>query len=365
MEPEARDEMLEGFGAALGRGLGDPVANLAAYFGLRAQYEPLVRRQFEDAGLRLPWAYWQAFWREVFPVAPPTRDPQGFMDLLYGLSTRCDEELRRHVRERHEDGGNNVWEVFGLSGTGKSSGIMGLVHELAPFKAGMLPVRVVFDQSEVARAMAQIAPTEWVVLDEQTRLAGQGSKTLQEELLNLEEQGRASQKNIVFLSPMEREGESQRISLRSIAWSRTQGKTAFLVRCMGSWLGYAVLPFCPAEVWAEYSPLKARQVQRAVAGNLRNKVRDTLLANEAAFDPEFEMCLLGRGKPKASDFKMAVFAALPRLADSKTEQEVAKRAEFLARNWERQKVGFRERFGVEPAPVWEKFKHVFYKERGG
>lgn len=349
MDEAERDQMLTLFGATLGRAVGDNQANFKAYFRLRQAYEAQVRGEYERAGLRLPRAFWAAFWREVFPLAAPS-DPEAFLSLLAAVTTPYDADLDAHIMERHADGGNTILHVYGHSGTGKSSCALGKAHALRPIPAGELHKRLVYQLSNVPAALHAVGPEEWVILDEQTKTAGEGAKTEADEFQNIEEQFRASRKNLLRLSPTEREDNGQGVKLRSFAWSRTLQKTAFLVKVDDRWVGHVTWPFCPPDVYAEYVPLKDAQVERALAAAFHDTGALMRIVNEAADQAPFVRYLTKKGRPKRKDFEAAFKMFYPRSLSTRTRESVVQVAYDVCTAWKTWEGDeFAAQFGIPPS----------------
>lgn len=363
MDAKDRDEMLIAFGATLGKAWEDPMANFEAYAELRTKYEAQVRGEFEVQGLRKPWATWQAFWRRVFPLAAP-RNSVEFLDLLYAVTTPVDAEFQRHRKERMDDDGNNFIEIVGTTGSGKSTVGLGIADEDAPIDPAQLENHVAFDQAKVPQKLAGLQRGQYLVLDEQTRLSGEGSKTAADELANIEDQFRASGKNMIVISPTQRDHQTVQLRLKTFAWSKDRQKTCLLLYADDVPLGFITRPFSRAELWTAYTPLKKAQVERSESAKFGDAADLARIVNETVADPRCVAFLTAGGKPKRKEFETALGMYYGRGIPTRKMSKVVGIFERTCYNWERYKTGlFKEQYGLDPHENFASVAKACYKER--
>lgn len=362
MEPEGRDEMLSKFGATLGKSLDDPLVNFAAYQSLRSVYEPQVRGEFEARGLVSAPVYWAEFWTRVFPRAAP-RDAGPFIQLLYAVSTSADALFDAHRAYRFAHMGNVFWQTVGPPGTAKSSLNLSIADQDRPFPSGSVAKHVCFDQEKLPEMLGKLEPLDYLLLDEQSRQSGENSRVSQDEVANVVDQFRASQKNMATSSPTARDYDASQLRLEVFGVDFEGKKVVALLWYEAAVLGFIERPFVRAPVWQEYLPLKAAHVERSIAGTFRDSTALMRVVNELAERPEFVAFLTGRGKPKRVDFEMAVRMYYSRALSTRTFDSVVSLAHTVCYNWSVWGGGkFREQFGVEAAQGLARIAKSCYRE---
>ena len=122
-------------------------------------------------------------------------------------------------------------------------------------------------------------------------------------------------------------------------------------------------PFAPEPVYAEYLPLKAAQVKRALGAAFSDAAAMIGIVNEGAENPLFVKYLTKRGKPKPKDFEKAFKMFYYRQLPTRQLKSVTELAHDVCSAWDVYQDGaFKEQFGVDPHPGLAEIAKKLYRE---
>lgn len=306
--------------------------------------------------------YHDALLARLEPVFPAS-DPSAHIDVVRALLTDYSQPTERHILVRQAWGGNVVFEITGPTGMGKSSLAIYIANAGSAIDAARINEYLVFDLSELPSKLATKKPGETVVIDEYVRQSGDGSRTALQMIANLEDQIRASQVNLLWLSPQKQDHSTSQAEFEVVFWNRERQETRCLVWCQGRPRGYVTIPWAPPELWAAYQPWKTEKVQRALSGQFRETTAMARIAMHLFAMPEYVQYMLKFNKPKKSDFEESIdfFYAV-----SLPSRQVGRLASFMHKicySYDRLKDDFPTIFErVQPVPGWHEVAKICYQE---
>ncbi len=349
--------------SAAGSGVGESGAeNFGAWLVAQDKTVSAIRTKYAALGLQAPPMAWDALWQRLRRYVRPS-DMNDYVALLAAFLTNYGDRFSAHVEYRLAHEGNVHISSRGPTGSGKSSCMIAIMDWIKPIPKGGLVDRLAFDIHEIPRKLAKLEQRDTVLLDELVALAGEGARTNQMLLKNLEDTLRASQRNLIVASPAEREHSTMQVDLECIAWDPAKKYSLFLVWVEGKPVGVLPVPWCDQELYDEYKPWKDENVKRTLAGQFKDNEQTAksvmLLFEDARFT---EYLWLGVNKPKMSDFNTAITLFAQGMLSQSQVDRMAKFAYDQCYSFERVKDRFAWFFGVEPNVGFEKIAAKCYAE---
>ena len=277
-----------------------------------------------------------------------------------------------HLAYRRKHGGNTVLEFSGPTGLTKSSCALGLMERYN----GLLDVvreggsaglarHLAIDIGDALGKLGRLQRFQGVLIDEQTHLVGEGAEVALRLLRNVEDQIRASQRDLYYCSPGRRDNHDASQGVLDVsAWSPpelTVGRAGKLEsRCM-YWLGlngedpiplgYVDLKWCSEETFRAYQPLKAANVDRALSGHFTaNGATDDEIIRRLFEEPAVSGRLRLNPSPKKLDWKRW----LTRYCRSMGTADLDRTASELTEMWScirDEPTLFRAIWGWDPTPA--------------
>jgi hypothetical protein len=353
---------VEALAAAASAIAANNMANFQLWSGVQQSLVVDIRSTYEAIGLEAPPLAWDAFWRRVELLVPPS-DMQAYIWLIDALLRDYGERFFQHIVYRLGNHGNVHVACRGPTGSGKSSCMIALMDWIKAIQSGQLVNHLAIDIHEIPRKLAKLEAGDTLLLDELVATAGEGSRTNQMLLDNLEDTLRASQRNLIVASPGKRDHSTMQVDLECIAWHTTRRFSVFLVWVEGIPMGVLALPWCGPQHYAEYAPWKAGNVTRTLAGQFKDN-EQTAKAVMALFeDPRFvEYLWLVVNKPKMGDFNDAITLFYPAMLTQAQVERMAKVAHTQCYSYQRLADRFEFLFGVKPNSGFKKIATKCYEE---
>lgn len=367
-----REQTVEALAAAASAIAADNAANFEVWTGVQAEFVAGLRRQYEACGLEAPPFGWDAFWMRVEQPVPGS-DVLAYIRLVRALMTDYGDRFCQHVVYRMATNGNVHVSCRGPTGSGKSSCMISLMDWIKPIQPGNLVNHLAFDIHEIPGKLRKLSAGDTLLLDELVGSSGEGSRTNQVLLANLEDTLRASQRNLIIATPGGNDHATMQVDLECIAWNRERKFSVFLVWVDGLPMGVIALPWCDAALYAAYSPWKDNNVQRTLSGQFKDNEQTAKAVMELFEDQRFvEYLFIGANKLKMGDIntgivlfyqgmltqgqveRMAKFAYDQLYAVQRMEQEYGKGEGFAAK--------FEFFFGVRPNKGFLKIATKCYAE---
>lgn len=281
---------------------------------------------------------------------------------MLALQRDITDLLHKHVEYRRRMAGNVVLEWTGPTGMGKSSCMLGFMERHNRLRDRVLAEgpealrrRLTIDVADLAHKLPGLEPGDGLALDEQLHLVGEGSESAMKLLRNIEDTIRGTGVDVHWASPTVRDHTTSQGVLEALCVRPPRdgrgGSTRFLYSlALGGTeaipLGVVDLPWCSAEVFAAYGPIKRRNLERTAtmqfhATDAHEETVRKLFENRAV------QILLKHREPKKTDWQLL----LRRHSASMAVSEIATLASWLDYMWRILRFApedFREAFGWEP-----------------
>jgi len=308
-----------------------------------------------------PWDL-DALWARVDrPMA--AADPGEHVALVAALLTDYQARFQEHIRYRLQNAGNVHLEITGPTGMGKSSIAISIADWIKTIEPSRLVDCLVFDPSELPRKLSRLGPWDTAILDEYLQVAGEGARTLQAHFENVEDTLRASQINLIRLSPRRHEGATMQATLEVVLENRDRGFSVCLVWLQGHPHGLVAIPWAPQHLWDRYCPWKADNVARSVSGQFKDNAFLAKLAVQVCADQAFvDYMTEATNKPKKFDFVAGLEFFLPQMLALGQVEKLASFLYTVCYNYQRLGSRFEQWFGVKPNPGLEAVALKCYKE---
>ena len=345
---QARTPLTILLGAAYRNLKEDRRENYGLWLGVMQQVQAALLDTFQRHGLHASPVQVQRLLNRVIRMAPAD-NAESHIRLLSALLTPFDDELAAHIQYRLAYGGNVHFEFSGPTGMGKSSCAIALANWIREIPPAELLKHLSFDLNDLPQKLAGKSPGMTVIQDEFLAMVGDGSRTVQNIITNIEDTLRASQVNLFIVSPEKKEHVTTQAELELILWNPEQQWSLFLVWLDGSPVGVVAIPWMPAALWAVYKPWKADNTARSQAGHFRDHTYIAKAAMRHFADPRFVKYMLkGENKPRKADFEDALEFFSPELTASSQADRLVN---FMAKTcyaFDRLETEFEAIFGVEP-----------------
>lgn len=399
---ERRTAIEDGMAEAISGVMGNRAANHRYWRSVRDDIA-YVRQLYESMGLGAPPLNWEAFWRRIDLIVPPS-DGNAHAAIVTALQTDCGPIFSKHVLYRLLQEGNVHIRCFGPTGSGKSSCMITLMHWIKTIPPGKLEDRLAVDIHDVPAKLTKLEEGDTVMLDELFKVSGEGAATNENTLDNIDDSSRQSQRNLIVTTPRKRSKDTLSIELGCFAWNpparRVVGDKvqSFCpeTRCNRAWCGgkcpcgwrpfsvffvwmegvlIGVLPieWCTPAQKGEYNPIKANQVRRTLNGQFKDNMQIPELVMELCANEKFvEWLWLCVNKPGMGDINSGIRFFWPgSLTDNQTER---------AAKWAHEQLGSVQRlqihygdgdkfldkfqwfFGVRPNKGFLKLATKYYEE---
>ncbi|MEA3200919.1 MAG: hypothetical protein QOE90_2347 [Thermoplasmata archaeon] len=222
-----------------------------------------------SVGLEMAPFHWDALAARIRP--DDTRKQGDHIALVRALNTDYGARFSEHVQYRLLTDGNVHVEITGPTGLGKSSCAIALADWIWPIRPGELLRHVNFDMDELTDKLPRLDRGESVIQDEVLELTGEGAATARSKLNNVEDTIRKRGVNLITCSPREHDFATMQIELEALAWNRVDKWTLFLAHVAGKPTGLVPIPWCRAELWNEYEPFKAANLERSLSGAFQDR----------------------------------------------------------------------------------------------
>lgn len=206
----------------------------------------------------------ELYMRESLRILSEQPAAESRLRILRALEHNITRTVLAHHAWRHARNGNVVWEFSGPTGTGKSSCMLGLLERLNGVRPDALARHLTIDVPSLPQLLPGLAPGSGVAVDEQSHVVGEGSIVQTKVLRSMEDQIRLSGIDIYWASPESQEHATSQGEFAATFTNYAKQYTRFLVYLNEIPLGYANLPWCSAEMWAAYQPIKRANVDRAL-----------------------------------------------------------------------------------------------------
>jgi hypothetical protein len=379
-------------------------ANFRLWTETRLAAVEWMQAEYRKAGLSAPALMWDNLWARVnLPV--PDSDGNAHVRLVRALSTNYGDRLLEHIADRMSSNGNVHVSISGWTGLGKSSCAIALMDWIKPIEPGSLAQRLCFDLHELPGKVARLERGDTALQDELVRTSGEGSRTAQMMLDNLEDTLRKSGRNLIVISPRQQDHGTMQVELEVIAWSppmqrpsaipgewepwdvcrrcyestgqavvqplrggrcetcQWQGFSLFLAWVEGIPMGVVPLPWAPASLFATYSTWKDANTQRSIEGRY-NDNQQNAKATMSLFENEkfTEWLWLGVNKPKKRDFETAILMYYPGMLTQSQVDRMATFAYEACYSYDRLRERFEWFHSVKPNRGFEKIAGKCYEE---
>lgn len=322
--------------------------NYGLWLGVMQQVQDTLLDAFQKHGLHAGPLQVEKLLNRVIRMAPAP-DAESHIRLLRALLTPFDDELAAHIQYRLATGGNVHLEFSGPTGMGKSSCAVALANWIREIPASDLLKHLSFDLNDLPQKLAGKEPGMTVIQDEFLAMVGDGSRTVQNIITNIEDTLRASQVNLFIVSPDKKEHTTTQAELELILWNPEKKWSCFLVWLDGSPVGVVAIPWMPPDLWAVYKPWKAENTKRSQSGHFRDHTYIAKAAMRHFADPRFVKYMLkGENKPRKTDFEDALEFFSPELTASSQADRLVN---FMAKTcyaFDRLETEFEAIFGVPP-----------------
>ena len=285
----------------------------------------------------------EVYYREMLRVLSESTAAEPRLRILRALERNITPLVKKHHSWRHERNGNVVWEFSGPTGIGKSSCMLGLLESLNRVKPAELAAHLTIDIPELPNLLPKLAAGSGVAVDEQTHAVGEGSVTQAKVLRSMEDQIRLSGIDIYWASPESQDHATSQGEFVAIAANYHEKYTRFLVYLNEIPLGYANLRWCSSAMWAAYSPIKRKNVDRA----LRATFQATATLDEqirALFDLDAVQAACRVKRLKIADWKRLLKRHAVSLNTSQV-QSIAEEIEFMLETLQTRPDDFRTMYG--------------------
>jgi hypothetical protein len=310
--------------------------------------ETTVKQWFQAVGLEAPPFHEDSFARRIAPLTP-VADHAKHVALVNAVMTDYSARFAEQFAYRLRTSANVHLEITGPTGMAKSSCAISIADWCKRIEPGTLLRHMNFDLPELADRFADKEPGDSVIQDEFLEQTGEGAVNAQKMFMNVEDTLRASQIHFIVCSPRKREHATMQATLEAVAWNRRAKWTAFLVWMNGEPHGLLPVPWCRADLWAEYSAFKARNVDRTKNAAFRDRqhtARTAMRLFEDEWILDHLINVVTSKKKKRADFEEAI--ELYR-GDMMTTAQRTRIAGFMfnaARGFHRIEATFEARFGV-------------------
>lgn len=342
-----RIALLANLNAAYSSVMTNRTDNWRMWQDVRLQVTGILKRRFEDAGITAPPWNLDALWARI-DLPHPSRDPNAHLALVRALLTNYGARFWEHIRYRMENDGNLHIELVGGTGMAKSSCAITLADAIHPIAPDRLVEHLSRDVSDLPARLAGKSAGETVIQDEFVQVAGDGAATVRNLFTNLEDTLRASQVNLLVLSPRRQDHGTMQATLEAILWNPERGFTVFLVWLEGIPHGVIALPWAKAALWEAYKPWKQESIERTLRGQFRDNAYIARLAVAAFADERLVQFLLSTAnKPTRKDFHMALDFFQAQMMASTQVDRMASFMYDICYAWDRVEPHFESWFGVK------------------
>jgi hypothetical protein len=347
---EDRDDMVQGLSVAYGSVGSDGKENWGLWGEQMRHVLTTLRDRYEAAGWTAPRLIRDSFWKRI-ESPRPSSDPVQHLRLIEAMVTDYCDAVQAHLAERLEEEGNVIAVFSGDTGMAKSSCAVSLAEELRTVTPDEFQRNLVIDVSRLSRALQGKTAGDWVLIDELLRTAGEGSRTLQALLENVEDTIRKSGVSVFLCAPAGTEHAAVKIEFEAILKNRKQMATLFLVWVNGQPHGVVAIHWMRSELYAVYEPWKDKNVARSLAGVFRDASAIPRLAIEA-FSHELvvESLLDVHGRPKKGDYEEALRDFFPGMRTATESKAIASLMMKFASDWKRKEAKFERMYGLAPPP---------------
>lgn len=346
---EGREKRVHKLSAAYAQVVEGKEDNYLLWMNMRRQLRAFFERKWKEVGLEAPPWNLDARLLQLVPYYPKD-DPNGHIALVSAMMTDYGARCCEHIRYRLEHNGNVHIEIAGFTGSAKSSSAISIADWIKRIRRGNLVDHLSIDLFELPKKLASKGPWETVIQDEYTKLAGEGANTQQALFANVEDTIRASQVNLLAVSPRRQEHGTMQCVLEAVLndWKRMY--TAFLVWIDDFPHGLWAIPWAAEELWNdEYTPWKKKNVERSLAGHFKDNtylVRTAMAVfEEQRFVEYFEAAT---NKPKKTDFSNAMELFLPQMLTHSQIDKIVSMMFNLTTNYDRLAPKMEAWFGVKP-----------------
>ncbi|MBI2078909.1 MAG: hypothetical protein HYT80_11165 [Euryarchaeota archaeon] len=343
--------------------------NWVIMFTMMGRWPDNLIAYHEEGGFtapRLDLLHWKS---TIRPAAVP-QDWEAYMALVVAYGTDATAELQRHIEDRYGAEANFFALITGFTGSGKSScavTLMRFIRHLSkrPLAPDDVKKFVAFDQAQLGPILQRCVRGDVVILDEELRTSGEGSRTRAMTALNVENTLRATGVSMIICSPEVSEHVAAQIELRAFLYNRETKRTKFMMYKKGVPIGYVDLAWCLPQDYAVYKAIKQGNLARTLRMQFQpddllyeaimermftnprfcgfidklNKVKKNLLL-AAVSNMSSRLQLTETQQKKAVDLCIAMMEVYPRVTD----------AEWL------------EVWGRAPAPEFARIAKKFYLE---
>jgi hypothetical protein len=286
------------------------MANSADNFKLWTQFRralvPIIQQRYRAAGLSASPLNWDSLWARV-DLPCPSANGVEHTRLVSALLTDYGPRLFEHIAYRLTHEANVHIALKGWTGGAKSSCGLTIMDWIRPLQPGTVVQHLSTHLQELPGILSRLPDGDTAQQDEVLATAGEGSRSVQMILENLEDTMRKSKRNLIVISPRSQEKGTMQVELEVIAWNPEAKWSLFLAWVDGVPMGVVAIPWCREWVYREYEPWKDRNVANSLAGEYHDKAQLPKLAERLFADPNFvQYMMVGSNKPTSKTFRRGV-----------------------------------------------------------
>ncbi|MEK6986182.1 MAG: hypothetical protein AABX89_07360 [Candidatus Thermoplasmatota archaeon] len=361
-DAKEREEILLLLGGTYQRIGENKADNYVEYVKLQRRIRALFDATYAQRGWEAPPFQAHSLLRQAAPIYPSGK-PLEHLALLRALFTDASQMVADQIAYRLRHGGNVHFEFTGPTGMGKSSCAIGLANDVAPIPPAKLKEHVSIDLGELPTKFKTKLPGDTIVLDEQLQTSGEGSRTMGQLLLNMEDTLRASMVNFFMVSPNSKEHSTIQAVLDLVLWMPKEKTSLFMVHLAGYPVGVLALRWMPDPLYKEYEPIKEFNTQRSLSGQFQDTAHTMRAVVQAFEDRRFTAYLSNvANKPKVADFKAAYNLYQGRMLSAGQLNQLAKFMSDLCQAYTRVKGTFEADFGMAAPTGLIEVAEKFYQE---
>lgn len=244
-------------------------ATWAARVTLSQQAAQDFRANCQNAGLEMAPLNQDAFLSRLRP--DDGKQGGDHIAMVRAITTDYSARFSQHIQYRLLTDGNVHIEITGPTGLGKSSCAISIADWIWPIQPGELLRHVNFDLDELTEKLPVLQRGQSVIQDEVLELTGEGAATARAKLKNVEDTIRKRGVNLITCSPREHDFATMQIELEAVAWNPHAKWSLFLAHVGGKPMGLVPIPWCRAELWAEYDAFKEANLERSLSGAFQDR----------------------------------------------------------------------------------------------
>jgi hypothetical protein len=185
----------------------------------------------------------------------------------FDITPHIQKEAQTRYNPQINEENHNVWECYGLTGDGKSNGMLSLVRMIHPI---LKVENVFFHDEEILEVLPNLKRPDWIVRDENIGGAhyGSGSNRIKSQLEAVTQTLRKRCIGFTFIGTQPAELTTTQYIFRAIDKDRQQRITRFGVKdpLSNVWLGAIYIKVMDEtdSFWVEYNARKERFMQSII-----------------------------------------------------------------------------------------------------